>query len=180
MQWEYQGRTIQVSEDHGLFRIVPDRWKYSSLLDAQAEIDKEIKAAEAQARVKLAIPLLDDAGKPVTVTGIHGGHYKPLGIGNARDLYPTYPAVEKLLRERTFLRKRLQEIDDKVSRCRISGERPYGVKTHAEAVAAFERQVAIARERAQQEFGAVAPDGGASAEVEATCRHRIDRSGGDA
>lgn len=143
--FEHRGHTVQLTERFW-FKIsgpaVDDPGACESADTARAKINDAIKARETQERRKLSIPMLDEDGNPVTVTGVHGGHYGLLGVGKANALYP--PKCEALLAERRRLNKRVKEIYRLIDPCAITTHGPHTVRTHEAAVQHFETRIAAA------------------------------------
>jgi hypothetical protein len=143
---EYNGHTITVTDDYRFAISGPtiekdghDRYSliYDSMSKAKERIDERVKQAERQNREKLSIPMLAANGNPVTITGIHAGHYGLLGIGfkgSYDTLYPATDAVRAMIHEVSALRQRLTHLQKTLGWLEISTGGPGAAYTYDDAL----------------------------------------------
>ena len=154
MNVTYKDHLIALTDDYE-FRVsgplVEDgnRRSYDSMWSAKESVDKLIADKARQERVKLAIPMLDDDGNDVTITGLHGGHGKMLGIGNKTSyVYPPVPWVREALREHKRLSEQASQLYRRTRSLAIQTQ-PYG-RTFEDKVVRMQADIAEAIEKAQR------------------------------
>lgn len=153
MQTEHEGHTITVTEDFR-FKIEGPLFTKENLShrgswtnsfgEAKERIDTAAKAHASQNRVKLSIPVLLQNGSKSTVTGIHGGHLKALGVGSEDYVYAPTDKIAALLTEAVAIRNRLKQIEALLRPVKVSTAADYASRSHEEAVKSFQERMATA------------------------------------
>lgn len=154
--FEHNKHTVSVTQD---FRFVVTGScfedgrhdsTFESAQEARAKIDARMKAHEAQERVRLSIPVMDEQSRALIITGVHARNLNALGLGDAKEVYPLAAWISEMLRERAAARKKAAELETILRKYRID-PRPYGPKTHEDAVQVIssdaERKTKAAAER---------------------------------
>jgi len=125
---DYHGHEISLINNN-LFMVggplLADR-TFMSYREATDAIDGAIKLSEKQVGTKLSIPMLNDAGEDVTITGIHAIRGRVLGCGDADYLYPRAEWIKKALLEKRRIFQQLSVIDRRLSPMLIKTRRIYG------------------------------------------------------
>jgi len=170
---EYRGYSIEVTKPLYAFVVTGPGFSdedgetgqrgtsFTRLAEAKEAIDGKIELLAKKRRTKIALHVLDRFGKPATVTGIHIGTGKLLGIEHkdgytAADVFPDVPWIKSLLEERVRLYKRSEEIKRIIHAYRISGMRESrlsrsGGALYDQEIAKLKQDVAEALERAARQ-----------------------------
>lgn len=154
METTFQGHKITVTEnmefsvEGPLFagEAVHSR-RFESASEARTAIEKRVKAREAQERVKLSFPMLNENGAAVTVTGVHGRNYNLLGVADSTSLYPSVPWIASMLREVAILKAQVRDRERTLGEHRVN-PRQYGFHSHQEAIDGFTKLINQANEKA--------------------------------
>ena len=100
--------------------------------------------------MKLSIPVIDDKGAAMTITGVHALNYNALGIGNIALVYPPAAWIIAAIKERQEARDNVARLSKLLDPYSIKTN-PYGMRSHEQAVAAItaeaERKTKAASER---------------------------------
>jgi hypothetical protein len=160
---EHNGHTITLTEDWRFAisgPLVDDsmhRRVYSVFSEAEAAIDDRVKQNERQQRVKLSIQVWLDNGQRATITGVHGGHLKALGVDNASTVYPAHPYLSELLLERKKLRERVRQIDAILGKYEVRTSSGHGIRDYDEAVTSLQKRIAEASSKADTDLPGSSP-----------------------
>ena len=167
--FEYNAHTVSVTDDFRFAVAGPcfETDRYDSIFEsaqaAREKIDARMKAQEAQDRVRLSIPVMNEKGQTLTITGVHARNFNALGLGEAKEIYPPHAWIVDLLRVRAAARKQVVETEAVLKQYRID-QKPYGLRTHEDAIRVIsqdaERKTKAAADRAGvhdvADFGAIA------------------------
>lgn len=148
MEKTYGSHTIGLTNDMQ-FKVSGPRFgdeyrgyaTFETYRQAQDAIDKREKAQEAQERVKLSIPVLNEVGAPVTITGVHARNYNALGVGDTKALYPVERWIVDTITKRDAALKESRELTSVLNQYRIN-PKPYGMRSHEQAVAYIQNDIA--------------------------------------
>jgi hypothetical protein len=135
MKKEYRGHTIEVNE-HMLFVITAGpllerneettgRYSNDTYQGITEYIDRGLTAAEREKRIKIALPVLDEAGTKKTITGLNARTGYLTGVGDTSYVYPDIDWIKDALAEIAKINQRSKVIRSNLEPFRIKTNYTY-------------------------------------------------------
>jgi len=139
----YQGHEITTRGPSWRFQVqgpLVTTW-FDSYEAAKAAIETARVKDEAQKRRRLAIAVIDSNGAPATLTGIHAGNGKLLGVPNG-ECYPAVPWIAETLQELAAVNARASVLRSRVAAFFIADHRLRQI-SHADRLNELEQLIKI-------------------------------------